>query len=84
MTTEEARELFESVIAEGWELMVLAPRREAEELVASAAGQSTHVARIRRRRTGTLRSQTTKWEKWVAEARRRGEEDARRRADTPT
>jgi hypothetical protein len=50
-----------------------ARRREADELVASVAGQTTHVARIARRRAGTLRAQATKWEKWVAEARRLGE-----------
>ena len=82
MTTEEAREWFESVIADLREPMVNARRREADELVASASGQSTHVARIRRRRAGTLRSQATKWEKWVAESRRVCEEaEARRKAD---
>jgi hypothetical protein len=85
MTTEEAREWFESVVASMQEPFIDARRREADELVASAAGQTTHVASIRRRRAGTLRSQATKWEKWVAEGRRVGEEDAARRSVvTPT
>lgn len=74
-----AREWFESVVKGMEEPFILAPRREADELVASAAGLTTHVAKIRRRRAGTLRRRATMHEKWVATARRMGAEDEARR-----
>ena len=63
--------------------MIHARRREADELCGAVVGQTTHIARIRRRRAGTLRSQATKGDKWVAIVRKLGMEDeAKRRTDT--
>jgi hypothetical protein len=77
----EAEAFFESLMPKYQEMFIHAPRREADELAASVMGQSTHIAKIRRQRAGTLRTQATKHEKWVALIRRLGaEDDARRRS----
>jgi hypothetical protein len=73
---EATREWFESFMATEYEpTFIHSPRREADELVASAAGQTTHVAKLRRKRAGTLRTQATKHENFVALVRRLGDEE---------
>jgi len=77
MSPEQA--WFESEVAVMKREMIDGPRKEADELCAGFEGDKTHVARVRRHRAGTLRTQATKTEKWIARARQLGLEDEEHR-----
>ncbi len=75
------RAFFEEMMVLVKEDMIDAPRKEADELCAGFEGDKSHIAKVRRHRAGTLRTQATKMEKWIVRARQAGlEDEAKRRS----